>query len=158
MTSARTITSNQQGHRAARHVGLLSLVFCCAALTVGSAHAQAGSSPGQPEAPLYFQTSDYSVMICRSGLESVVANFISHGISIGDQVAHGEWLRKQKEEHACDSLEPGKRFMTSPATPVYMRSINSVEWVTKVLTPGGSKVLGYIPLRYIRFISATQIY
>lgn len=122
------------------------------ALAHGSVRAQVPKSPSA-DAPLYFQTSDFSVMVCRSGVEAAVANFISHGISIGDQVAHGEWLRKQKAEHACDTLEPGRRFVTAPATPVYMRSINGVEWVTKVLAPGGSKVLGYVPVRYIRFIA-----
>ncbi|WP_146002141.1 hypothetical protein [Cupriavidus pauculus] len=128
------------------------------ALAVGIVLSQGPARAQEPpqarsDATLYFQTSDFSVMICRSGVESAVANFISHGISIGDQVAHGEWLRERKAEHACDTLEPGKRFLTAPATPVYMRSINSVEWVTKVLAPGGSKVLGYVPIRYIRFIA-----
>jgi len=91
-------------------------------------------------------------MVCTKPLDSVVANQISHGLAFGDSQAHNEWLTKQRADKSCGNLEPGRRFITSPATAVYLRSVNNVAWVVQVLVPTTKKSLGYVPLSEIRFI------
>jgi uncharacterized protein YecT (DUF1311 family) len=126
-----------------------------------STYSPAPGAPSPQQSPpsegaelvLYYETVDYSVMVCKTARESMVANLISHGAAIGDSQAQGEWLEKEKQSKACFALAPGRKFVTSSATPVYMRSMNNVMWAVQLLPPGDTKnPLGFAPLNEIRFI------
>lgn len=102
---------------------------------------------------LYYETVDYSVMVCKSARDSMVANLISHGMAFGDTQEQGEWLEKQKQEKACFALAPGRKFVISAPSPVYMRSLNNVMWAIQVLPPSDrTHPLGFVPLNQIKFI------
>jgi hypothetical protein len=105
------------------------------------------------EPALYYQTSDYATMVCSTAEQALVANAISHGYAFGNQSAHGKWLEEQQANKVCIAMAPGQRFLTSKATPVYMRSINDVRWVVQMLPPADtSRPIGWIPIDHIRFI------
>lgn len=122
-----------------------------AILLSGTAAAQQ-NAPAPKEPTLYYQTADYSVMVCRTAREAIVANLISHGLSFGDTQAQGQWLAKARGDKTCMTVEPGRKFVTSPASAVYMRSLNNVKWAVQVLVPTTGESLGYVPLDEISFI------
>lgn len=126
-------------------------VFAIVMILSGTADAQQ-SAPAPAEPTLYYQTTDYSVMVCKTAREAVVANLISHGLSFGDTQAQGQWLAKARGEKTCMAVEPGKKFVTSPATAVYMRSLNNVKWAVQMLVPSTGESLGYVPLDEISFL------